>query len=135
MTTEALIGGGNTNTPGSGFTFFFTFIRFHFYSQCSGMGLGGVRLPPGLRPPPSVLPPPLACPTPHLQLGVNEPESWMAASFCSPGTWQVTPEWTVPQTSGRCLRVRLCLQGEHQLPGHCPSSRECLPPMQLGELV
>lgn len=53
-------------------------------------------------------PPPLAWPTPHpppraeqLQLGVNEPESWVAVNFCSPGTWQVTPEWTVPHISGR----------------------------------
>lgn len=77
--------------PGSG---------FHFY-LCSGMGLGGIRLPPSLGPLPQCSPP-LAWPAPPptscgaTTVGVNEPESWVAVSFCSPGTWQVTPSGRSP---------------------------------------
>ena len=54
-------------------------LRFHFY-LCSGMGLGGVRLPPSLRPPPSVLPRlwPGLPPTPHL---VRSSYSWELTSL------------------------------------------------------
>lgn len=104
MTTEALIGGGNTNTPGSGFTFI-----------CAlEWGWEGSGCLPAFGPLPQCSPPPLAWPAPRpppraeqLQLGVNEPESWVAVSFCSPGTWQVTPEWTVPHISGRCQGASL----------------------------
>lgn len=91
---------------GSGFTFICA-LEWGWEGQAAS----------SLQPPPSVLPPAsgLACPRPppraeQLQLGVNEPESWVAVSFLFP--WHlagVTPEWTVPHVQAG-VRVRLCPQ-------------------------
>lgn len=104
MTTEALIGGGNTNTPGSGFTFI---CALEWGWEGSGL------LPV---PAPSLSAPPVPPRAEQLQLGVNESELGGSVFLF---TWHLAGDSRVD----RCPDFRLVSEGASLPAGRAPTAR------------